>query len=114
MTVTGVNGGNTATVTVIQTGATSTFSVSPSAWNVPASGGTQTFVVADLGTGMRHATGSTDAGWLYVTSITGPGSGGVALHIAGAQWSNTPRTATAMIAGRAVTVAPQGRRQRSH
>ncbi len=106
MTVTGVNGGNTATVTVIQTGATSTFSVSPSAWNVPASGGTQTFVVTSS-VGDASWTATTDAGWLYVTSITGPGSGTVTLS-AGAQWSNTPRTATAMIAGRAVTVTQPG------
>ena len=92
------------TVTITQAGASCTYTLAPTSFNVTASGGTQTVTVtAQAGCAW---TASSNQGWVTVTPASGPASW-VVLTIA-ANTTTSSRSATVTIGGQAVTVTQAG------
>ncbi|BCS34400.1 hypothetical protein TBR22_A36300 [Luteitalea sp. TBR-22] len=90
---------------VTQAGAP-TFSVTPSAWNARASGGSQMLTLTSTPTGAEW-TANSDAAWLTVSPASGTGSGTLTLTAAPTT-AGFPRTATVTVAGRMVSVTQSG------
>jgi len=90
------------TVTVTQVAGTPVFSIPTTTWAPTALGGTQAVAVsATLADAVWSAT--SDAVWLTLSVASGIGNGTVTLA-ASTNQASTPRTATATIAGRTITV----------
>jgi hypothetical protein len=89
-------------VSVTQTGAEATVTVSPTTWAPAAGGGSQAVTVTSSAVD-REWSASTTASWLTVSPSSGIGTGTVVLAAAPTD-SASPRTATAQVAGQTVTV----------
>ncbi|BCS34911.1 hypothetical protein TBR22_A41370 [Luteitalea sp. TBR-22] len=94
-------------VTVTQAGSTATFTLSSSAWMPAAAGGTHLVTVTSS---LADApwTATTSQPWLTASASSGTGNGSVTLTASVHASSAQPRTATATIAGRTVSVTQDG------
>jgi len=91
------------TVTVNQGGTTCSFSVTPTAVSIGATGGTGTPISVSVGSGCSW-TATSSAGWITIlTGATGTGNGSVTYSVQ----SNTgsARTGTLTVAGESVTIS---------
>ena len=94
------------TITVTQAGGTPTFTLSATEWNVPAQGGTEAVTVSSS-LGDAAWTASSTQAWLTLSTTSGTGSGTVTVTVAPSM-TVAPRTATAMVAGQAITITQAG------
>ena len=101
-------GGAATLISVTQAAGVNTFTVTPTTWNAPSSGGSRTVsVAATMGDAPWTASATAQPSWLAVSPTAGSGSGTVTLT-AEASRSIATRSTTATIAGQLVQVTQPG------